>query len=703
MTKYDKYLKLLVSTVIVVVILSILHSVVEYRSIPSIQREFNNQYEETIIVCADQDYEPFSFRDKNGNPQGYDIELIYLLAEEMEVNIDLRLIPWTMDLEDMDISEVDVMLGLEYTGTAAKEFDLSKPVQTSEYIAFGKNALDRASQLQTKKLGMLQGSIACDLFIEPNRLQDNTTYYATYEEGFQAVLDGEIDYLLGRYSVGKRVLKELGIKTIEPMGQVLASTTYCFGVSKNKPELSERLNKALRNIYNAGDVNNLTDKWLGYYVQVTSIKDYVMKYKENIILISVSALIVMIVWMSMRKERELHRQKEKEIDVERKKQEEIGALLKKHIAPTVAEYLLNYREDSEVVQNETRDIAVMFVDIRNFTSVSEQLEPKKIIDLLNEFFRMTTQSIFQHEGMVDKYIGDMIMAVFNSPIDLFEYNEKALRCALDIKSKTGEFEEYALQKYGVQVGAGIGLSCGSAAIGNIGTSTRVDFTAVGDVVNTASRLQACAESRQIFISEELAKRTESDFETGYIGLMELKGKSNKVNVYELLAEKKTNKIDIVTGLLNKQATKEAIRRELMQRNRGILFILYVENLKVIADNFGEAVEEDCVLAVVNILKTTFRISDIIGRSGDDEFVVFLTGASNEELAWGKATILRKDINGISNKHATEFLLTVRVGMAIAYPEVDFETLYNSAEDALTQAKDLGENEVCLAKKNKVEK
>ena len=136
---------------------------------------------------------------------------------------------------------------------------------------------------------------------------------------------------------------------------------------------------------------------------------------------------------------------------------------------------------------ESKDIAVLFVDIRGFTSLSESLPPEQIVEILNAYLELVAQAVAKHQGTLDKFIGDAAMAVFNSPTDLDDYEFRAVCAALELRSNAYVLNEKCKKEYGKQVSFGIGIQCGQAVIGNIGCDMRMDFTAIGDTVNTASR------------------------------------------------------------------------------------------------------------------------------------------------------------------------------------------------------------------------
>ncbi len=206
---------------------------------------------------------------------------------------------------------------------------------------------------------------------------------------------------------------------------------------------------------------------------------------------------------------------------------------KKYVAPEIVEEIAKKGDFSIKLGGENKDIAVLFVDIRGFTTMSEALEPEQVVDILNRYLALTTQSIFKNKGTLDKFVGDATMAVFNSPFDLDDYVYRAVRTALDIVAGGEAIEKEFIEKYGKSVGFGVGVHCGEAVVGNVGCDFRMDFTAIGDTVNTAARLEANAKRGQVLISDEVKKRLEGRIETEDIGNIPLKGKSNGIFVYSV--------------------------------------------------------------------------------------------------------------------------------------------------------------------------
>lgn len=165
--------------------------------------------------------------------------------------------------------------------------------------------------------------------------------------------------------------------------------------------------------------------------------------------------------------------------------------------------------------------------------MSEGLEPEQVVEILNEYLSLTTQSIFKNGGTLDKFIGDATMAVFNAPFDLDDYIYRAVCTARDIAAGSEELREKLLKRYGKTVNFGIGVNCGDAVVGNIGCEFRMDYTAIGDTVNTAARLESNAKPGQILISGEVYEAVKDRVDVTEVGVIPLKGKSKEVFVYQV--------------------------------------------------------------------------------------------------------------------------------------------------------------------------
>lgn len=207
--------------------------------------------------------------------------------------------------------------------------------------------------------------------------------------------------------------------------------------------------------------------------------------------------------------------------------------LRKYVDPDIADRLIEMGDAQGDEVGKQRDIAVLFVDIRGFTTMSEALkeQPEQIVEILNEYLEHTSNCVFQNGGSIDKFIGDATMALFNGFAPLDDYVFKAVKTALDIVQGTQELNAMLLSKYNVEVGFGVGIQCGEAIVGNLGPTFRKDYTAIGDTVNTAARLESISLKSQILISQEVYERLGDRIKTEDLGAVQLKGKSKHIQVY----------------------------------------------------------------------------------------------------------------------------------------------------------------------------
>ncbi len=208
---------------------------------------------------------------------------------------------------------------------------------------------------------------------------------------------------------------------------------------------------------------------------------------------------------------------------------------RKYVAPQVVEKIAASQDYRLTLGGEKRHIAVLFVDIRGFTPLCEALAPEQVVEILNEYLQLVTEAIFKNNGTLDKFIGDAAMAVFNAPFDREDYVYDAVCAARDIAAGSARISQTFAARFGKKVSYGIGVNCGEAIVGNIGAEFRMDYTAIGDTVNTAARLESNAKPGQILISQAVYAALEGRIQATPVGEIPLKGKEQKLMVYELEA------------------------------------------------------------------------------------------------------------------------------------------------------------------------
>ena len=175
---------------------------------------------------------------------------------------------------------------------------------------------------------------------------------------------------------------------------------------------------------------------------------------------------------------------------------------------------------------ERRNCTFLFTDVRGFTAMSERLEPEEVTKIMNEALTIQSNAVKKYGGMVDKYIGDAMMAIFNAPLDLDNHEEAAVLCAQEIQK---QFKESSI---GVEIG--VGVNTGEAIIGNMGSATRFDYTAIGDAVNLAARLESSTKEvgEDIVIGENTAQAC--GIPLAVLPSINVKGKQDKIKIFTLI-------------------------------------------------------------------------------------------------------------------------------------------------------------------------
>lgn len=205
----------------------------------------------------------------------------------------------------------------------------------------------------------------------------------------------------------------------------------------------------------------------------------------------------------------------------------------RYISPDLVKQIISKDIDIELGGN-SKHITVLFLDIRGFTPLSEKLSPPELVDTLNTMFNMITQTTLNNRGTIDKFIGDAAMILFNAPLDVEEHERLAVKTAYEIQQGMNVIREQIREKYGCEVNVGIGINSGNVVVGNIGSYLRVDYTAIGDNVNIAARIESSTKPGQIMVSEAVYEKTKEFFVFEDAGEKMFKGKSQAIRVYEAI-------------------------------------------------------------------------------------------------------------------------------------------------------------------------
>jgi adenylate cyclase len=209
-------------------------------------------------------------------------------------------------------------------------------------------------------------------------------------------------------------------------------------------------------------------------------------------------------------------------------------MLERYVAPQLVEYVIANLNDLKL-NGDKRELTILVSDVRNFTSMTEKSDPLQIIALLNDYLSAMTEIIFRHNGIVDKFIGDGILAYWGAFTPEVNHADQAAQAALEMLTRVEELNRQWVLEGKDPIAIGIGIHTGFAIFGNIGKGKKIDFTVIGDAVNLASRLEGLNKEfrTSIIVSESTRERISLPLQTSSLGLVTVKGKTAGTEIYEL--------------------------------------------------------------------------------------------------------------------------------------------------------------------------
>ncbi|MDK9702035.1 MAG: adenylate/guanylate cyclase domain-containing protein [Sulfuritalea sp.] len=224
---------------------------------------------------------------------------------------------------------------------------------------------------------------------------------------------------------------------------------------------------------------------------------------------------------------------------EQRERERIGQMFGRYVSPQVVSELLASPELPEL-GGQTRQISVLFSDIRNFTTFSEKLSAREVVELLNTYFERACAVLLAEGATIDKFVGDAIMAEFGAPLEQPDHARRAVNAALALRAVAVEFRAWVEQRFAgrglPQFDVGIGVHSGEAVVGNIGSSVRMEYTAIGDTVNVASRLEGETKAigAHILASRDTVSMFGDGLKTGTLHHLIVKGRATPVEAFEII-------------------------------------------------------------------------------------------------------------------------------------------------------------------------
>ncbi|MEK3909709.1 CHASE2 domain-containing protein [Paenibacillus sp. FSL H7-0331] len=205
----------------------------------------------------------------------------------------------------------------------------------------------------------------------------------------------------------------------------------------------------------------------------------------------------------------------------------------RYISPDLVKEIA--KSDSEIqLGGIKRELSLLFLDVSGFTPLSEKLKPEEVVDFLNMMFNLITEVTLQNRGTIDKFIGDAAMILYNAPLDVPDHAYYAVKTGFEIQEGMEQIRRDVEAKYGVTLSIRIGINTGDVVVGNIGSYLRVDYTAIGDNVNTAARIESNARPNKVWVSESTYDLTKDYFEYEFAGEKLMKGKSTPLKLFEVV-------------------------------------------------------------------------------------------------------------------------------------------------------------------------
>lgn len=226
-----------------------------------------------------------------------------------------------------------------------------------------------------------------------------------------------------------------------------------------------------------------------------------------------------------------------------KEREEIKDTFGKYVSIEIAKHLI--KNGKVALGGENIVATILFSDIRNFTSMSEKMSPEEVVSMLNTYFAYITEPIMEHHGVINKFIGDAVMAIFTPHLGSDNHVQDAINTAISMRKRLDELNSSEKLKFPIKFG--IGLNTGPLIAGNIGTEKRFEYTVIGDTVNVASRMESLSKTLEhdIILSQSIVELIPADFVTEIVleksDPIQIKGKSQPASVYKLIG--RANKTD----------------------------------------------------------------------------------------------------------------------------------------------------------------
>ncbi len=373
-------------------------------------------YDETFVAVADFDYRPYSFIDSNGNPTGYDVDLIKAISKKLKKNVEVHLVPWNKAEDMLADGEIDVLLGPEYSPEEYPDFSFTIPLGNDTFMVFGKEPLKNFGQLYSSSIALIRNAGQAESYLEAYHLLDNVVFFPTYTEVFEAVADGTCDYAVCRYSVGKLRAATVDLR-IKPVYTSLRNVSLAYAVRKGNDRFLRELDDAIIELAKDGTLNALENKWTDSYVKYTSPADIIEDYGLVIICFSIVFVVLLFIIILYYGLRRLREQEKQTVRVD-EKDVMLELYNRKGIEQRMREIFHSNGENSVH--------AVFVVNIDNFKKINDKYGYEKGNDVLKNMGQLLKAS-FRDKDCVGRASADEFIVLMSDARDENTVMSKAER------------------------------------------------------------------------------------------------------------------------------------------------------------------------------------------------------------------------------------------------------------------------------------
>lgn len=355
--KTNKLKKLCAAMIFVVFALTLFASC-QNAGGPVVTEKAKNSFDKTLVVATDDDYWPYVYYDENGRLTGHDIELITIVANELNMNLEIHPMTWAESLDAIRGGNADAVLTCEYTGKDIGDGIIAtSPVKSDDFVVFSKKKISSVDELYGKRIGVMENGNVVKSIIE-HGLEDRCIFYDSNLSAFHALAGDECDCVVVRYIIGLGIIKEMGKDASGIDGYVsLSGSRSCIGVSANDKQLADDISGIISRLRTNGKLEELNEKWIQAHYPEHTFQGFLKKYRTAIILIFIAlVLIIALVFFNQK------RFYKKTIDVEK--------AYNKDLERAKAEAEAANKAKSTFLFNMSHDIRTPINAIKGFTDIA---------------------------------------------------------------------------------------------------------------------------------------------------------------------------------------------------------------------------------------------------------------------------------------------------------------------------------------------